>query len=267
MEASPAQRRDYYDVLGVSRDADADEITRAFRSLAREIHPDISSSPEADEHFTEVAEAYAVLSKPEKRLLYDRFGVRGRSRGFSDRLLDAVLSEAPTTGADLVAELELGHFEAVRGTTRTLRLEAVAMCPRCGGDGRTGERSVCRSCAGSGRETAVSENETGRLLQVQACGECGASGLVGGSPCGRCAGEGTARVSRTLRVRIPAGVTEGQTVRVRGEGVGADDGSPPGDAFVVLHVQPPPLERRGLRLAALVGLAITLALLVKLLLG
>ena len=267
MAANPAQGRDYYEVLGVPRDAEAAAIRRAYRALAREVHPDVSSDPEADESFAEVAEAYAVLSKPERRALYDRYGVRGRRAAFADRLLDTLGGDGAADGLDLVADLEVGHFEAALGTTRTIRFEAVGACPACSGLGRTGRLGPCRACDGRGRRRVVSEGGAGRLIQVEPCADCAGSGRGGGTTCGRCAGEGRALVSRTLRVRIPAGVEAGQTIRVRGEGFVDPDGGPPGDAFVVLRVLPRPREHRALRAAALVGLLITVALLAKLLLG
>jgi molecular chaperone DnaJ len=260
---TPTQRRDYYDVLGVSQDADDEEIKRAFHALAREVHPDVSTSPEAEQRFSELAEAYSVLSKPEKRLLYDRFGVRGQSAGFSERLLDAALGETET-GTDLVTELELGYYEAARGTTRTVKLVGTASCPRCGGLGRRGTTATCESCDGTGRLKTLSKIETGRLLQVEPCPDCDGSGRAGGTTCSACDGEGRAEVRRTIRVRIPAGVEDGQTVRVRGEGLADPERGVPGDAFVVVRVADPPREGRLVRVLALVGVVLAIALIVKL---
>lgn len=267
MSEVPTRRRDYYEVLGVSREADPDEIRRAFHSLARELHPDVSPAAEAERQFTELAEAYGVLSKPDKRLLYDRFGVRGQSNGFADRVREAVLRDEATPAGDIVGELEVGHFEALRGTTRAVRFDALAACPRCEGVGRVGALRPCSPCRGSGRRRTVSENGGGRLLQVQPCSDCRGSGRVGGATCGGCDGEGSAIVSRALRVRIQPGVEDGQTVRIRGEGLPYLDGGAPGDAFVVVRVLPPPSESRALRSLALVGLVTALALIAKLALG
>jgi curved DNA-binding protein CbpA len=263
---TPTQRRDYYDVLGIAQDADDEEIKHAFHALAREVHPDVSASPEADQRFSELAEAYAVLSKPEKRLLYDRFGVRGQSAGFSERLLDAALGE-PESGNDLVTEVELGYYEAARGTTRTVKFVGAAPCGRCGGLGRRGKTEACETCDGTGRRKMLSEIETGRLLQVEQCPDCGGSGRGGGRTCASCAGEGRAEVRRTIRVRIPAGVEDGQTVRIRGEGIADPEGGPAGDAFVVVRVLDPPRDPRLVRMLAVLGIVVAIALILKLALG
>jgi curved DNA-binding protein CbpA len=263
---TPTQRRDYYDVLGIAQDADDEEIKRAFHALARESHPDVSASPEAEQRFSELAEAYAVLSKPEKRLLYDRFGVRGQSAGFSERLLDAALGE-PESGNDLVTEVELGYYESARGTTRTIKFVGVAPCGRCGGLGRRGKTEACETCDGTGRRKTLSEIESGRLLQVEQCPDCGGSGRGGGRTCASCAGEGRAEVRRTIRVRIPAGVEDGQTVRVRGEGIADPDGGPAGDAFVVVRVLDPPRDPRLVRMLAIIGAVVAIALVLRLALG
>jgi molecular chaperone DnaJ len=257
-------KRDYYEILGVGAEADEDEIRRAYRALAREYHPDVSTEPEAEERWRELVEAYSTLSKPERRLLYDRFGFRGR--GFGDELAAAAAAaEEPEPAArpDVVAELELGYYEARRGTTRKIRIEGEALCGRCGGEGGTTE--TCSACDGTGSVRSVSEREVGRLLQVETCETCAGAGVVFVDECSRCGGNGRVPASRTVRVRIPGGVEDGQTVRVRGEGNPSPDGER-GDAFVVLRVAEAPAGRPVVKyLAALLFLA-ALALLAFLLL-
>jgi molecular chaperone DnaJ len=257
------KKRDYYEILGLDRDADEDEIRRAYRALAREHHPDVSADPD-DEGWKEVVEAYTTLSNPERKLLYDRFGFRGR--GFGDELAAAAAEEDEHgAGADVVAELELGYYEAQRGTTRRLRIDGESLCRECHGDG--GETDVCGECDGTGSLRTVSDRDVGRLLQVEPCIVCGGTGKLLVDACEKCNGVGRIDVTRHVRVRIPPGVEDGQTVRVRGEGNPSLDGGEPGDAFVVLRVADPPAARPLVKYAAVLLLLAALALLVYFLLN
>jgi molecular chaperone DnaJ len=238
------KKRDYYEILGVSRDADEAEIRRAYRAHAREDHPD-------------VAEAYATLSNPERRLLYDRFGFRGG--GFEDET-EGFDEEEGGSGADVVTAVDVGFYEAQRGTTRKIRIDGEALCGRCAGEGGTTE--ACAACDGTGSVRSVSEREVARLLQVETCETCGGAGFVLVDECSRCSGSGRVPTSRTVRVRIPGGVEDGQTVRVRGEGNPSADGDTRGDALIVLRVADPPPQRPLVRIVALVLLLAAIALLV-----
>jgi molecular chaperone DnaJ len=242
------KKRDYYEILGVSRDADEAEIRRAYRARAREHHPD-------------VAEAYATLSSPERRLLYDRFGFRGG--GFADEAA-AFDEDEGGSGADVVTAVDLGFYEAQRGTTRRVRIEAEALCPRCDGEG--GETDACGECDGTGSVPAVSGQEIGGLLQLESCSVCAGTGTLLVDRCDDCGGRGRLDVTRFVRVRIPAGAEDGAIVRVPREGNPLPDGDERGDAFLVVRVADPPPRRAGVRYAALVFLVLALAALAYLIL-
>jgi molecular chaperone DnaJ len=237
------KKRDYYEILGVSRDADDAEIRRAYRARAREDRPD-------------VAEAYATLSNRERRLLYDRFGFRGS--GLAVEPADFGDQEGGS-GADVVTELDLGHYEAQRGTARRVRIDGEGLCPRCGGEG--GETDVCGECDGTGSVPTASGRDAGRLLQLESCSVCAGTGRLLVDRCGECGGRGRLDVTRTVRVQIPAGAEDGQVVRVAGEGNPRSDGGDRGDAFLVLRVADPPPRRPAVKYAALLLLLTALVVL------
>src|SRR3954463_8964270 len=206
--------RDYYELLGVGRDASETEIKRAFRQLARELHPDVSEAPDADERFREVVEAYEVLSKTETRDLYDRYGPAGlRSGGFQSGHVDfgnlADLFSAffgddvlfggrgrggSPRGADLAATVEIDLVEAAHGVTREVPFEAAVTCARCGGDGAEPgtELTTCPAGNGSGRVPEVPRSVCGELVRTQTCPTCGGSGRRAEQPCSVCHGAGRA---------------------------------------------------------------------------
>jgi molecular chaperone DnaJ len=254
--------RDYYEVLGVSRDASDAELKRAFRRLARELHPDVSSEPDADHRFRELAEAYEVLSDPERRATYDRYGHAGlRSGGFRPTFVDfgslsdlfsaffgddfGVTGRAPGSamrGGDLQAVVELDLEEAFTGASFSIPVEVAAACERCGGKGAepgTGTRT-CPTCHGAGVVRRVSQNVFGQFVQQRTCSECGGSGEVLEDPCRECGGEGRTRVRRQLEVDVPAGIHDGQSIRVRGQGHAGVRGGELGNALVTVRVRPDP---------------------------
>jgi molecular chaperone DnaJ len=252
---------DYYELLGVSRAASDAEIKQSFRTLARELHPDVSSEPDADRRFREVAEAYEVLSDPERRALYDRYGKAGlRRRGYEPAFTDfgsvadifaAFFGEEfvgggqrgrAQRGGDLqvVAEIELE--EAFTGVTARVPIEVAVPCERCGSSGAEPETSsrTCPTCGGAGMVRSVSQNIFGQFVQQRSCPDCLGSGEVLEQPCSECAGEGRRLVRRELDVDIPAGIHDGQQIRVRGEGHAGFRSSERGNAFVVVRVRPDP---------------------------
>ncbi|MDE3190683.1 MAG: molecular chaperone DnaJ [Acidobacteriota bacterium] len=249
--------RDYYELLGVARSADEGEIKKAFRRLARELHPDVSDAPDAQERFREVVEAYEVLSKAETRELYDRYGHAGlRSGGFQPGHFDfGSLSDlfaaffgddligggrVRARGADVAAEVEIELVEAAHGVTREVPFQAAVTCAQCGGDGAEpgSEVTTCATCGGAGRLQQVSRSVFGEFVRTQACPTCGGSGRRIEKPCAACDGAGRVLEERRLDVEIPAGIHDGQQIRLTGAGHAGAPGARSGDAYVRVHVRP-----------------------------
>jgi molecular chaperone DnaJ len=255
--------RDYYELLGVSRDASESEIKKAFRALARELHPDVSDAPDAQERFREVVEAYEVLSKSETRELYDRYGHAGlRSGGFqpghfdfgslSDLFSaffgDDLLGGRSTRGADLAATVEIELVEAANGTRREVPFEIAVTCTHCKGDGAEPGTPVttCPTCGGVGRVQQVSRSVFGEFVRTASCPTCGGSGRQIETRCTVCRGAGRVLEERTLDVDIPAGIHDGQQIRISGEGHAGSPGSRAGDLYVAVRIAPhPELVREG----------------------
>ena len=255
-----ATERDYYELLGVARDADEREIKKAFRALARQLHPDVSKEPDADVRFREVSEAYEVLSNPETRQLYDRYGHAGlRSGGFTPThfdvgslgdLFSAFFGDdlfgnrgaATARGADVPAEVEIDLVDAARGTTAQVELEVAVTCKTCEGDGvEPGtEVSTCGRCGGSGRLQQVSRSLFGEFIRTSACPECRGSGRKVEHPCKACVGAGRTIEERTLDVDVPPGIHDGQRIRLSGEGHAGALGGRAGDLYVAVRVRPDP---------------------------
>jgi molecular chaperone DnaJ len=251
--------RDYYEILGVDRSASDAEVKRAFRKLARELHPDVSEAPDADERFKEVVEAYEVLSKSETRQLYDRFGHAGlRSGGFrptafdfgsladifsaffGDDVFGVATGPRRARGADVAAEVELSLEEAATGITREVPVQVAVSCSECGGDGVQPGTSAatCPDCGGTGRIQHVSRTGFGEFIRSQACGRCSGTGRVIEHPCEKCSGAGRVLDERTLEVKVPAGIHDGQRIRLSGEGHAGPLGGQSGDLYVLVHIRP-----------------------------
>jgi molecular chaperone DnaJ len=251
--------RDYYELLGVARDAPESEIKKAFRGLARELHPDVSDAPDAEERFREVVEAYEVLSKSETRELYDRYGHAGlRGGGFQpghfdfgslSDLFSAFFGEdllgsraSRSRGADLAASVEIELVDAAVGKTLEVPFQVAVTCTHCDGDGAEpgSEITTCPTCGGAGRLQHVSRSVFGEFVQTQACPTCGGSGKKIETPCSVCSGAGRVVEERRLEVSIPAGIHDGQRIRLSGEGHAGVPGSRAGDLYVQVHVRPDP---------------------------
>jgi molecular chaperone DnaJ len=276
--------RDYYEVLGVERDASETELKRAFRKLARELHPDVNShDPEAEEKFKEAAEAYEVLSDPEKRNTYDQFGRDGlRSGGFDPRSsfgsIDDIFqaffggdpfgfgggSGGPTPGGDLLARVRLDLSDVLTGTTREVSYDAVITCERCHGNAaEPGTKiSTCERCAGAGQLRQVTRTPFGQMVRGVACDACGGSGKVPETPCKECGGSGRQRGTRTQEIQVPAGIEDGQRLRVSGAGHAGDPGAPAGDLYVEVAVaEDERFHRDGTDLISVVSIPATEAML------
>ena len=271
--------RDYYELLGVRRGASDAEIKKAFRRLARELHPDVSDAPDAEDRFREVAQAYEVLSNAETRDLYDRFGHAGLRRGgyaptdfdlgnlsdifaafFGDEVFSAASGRA--RGGDVAAEVEIELAEAAHGVTRPVTFRVAVSCGECGGSGVEPGTSpaACPACGGSGRLQQVSQSIFGQFVRTQACGRCGGRGRIVEHPCASCHGEGRALEERALEVDIPAGIHDGQRIRLSGRGHAGALGGRSGDVFVRVRVRPDDrFSRRGDDLVSQVDLTVTQA--------
>lgn len=264
-EVTMSEKREYYEVLGVRRDATDEDIRRAFRRLARQYHPDVNKDPDAEARFKEVNEAYEVLSDPEKRERYDAFGHAGLDGiaapdfaagfgAFTD-LFESFFGtdlrrerRGPARGADLRVELEIDLLEAVHGTEKKVRVPREQLCSRCHGErAEPGTaRASCRTCGGTGEVRTVRSSLFGRIVNVATCPSCGGEGEIITTPCTQCGGTGRERVVRELSISVPAGIDDGQQLRVSGEGEAGTRGGPPGSLYVLVRVRPHPLfERRG----------------------
>jgi len=285
----PAVKRDYYEVLGVERDAGDAEIKKAFRRLARELHPDVNRhDPEAEEKFKEAAEAYEVLSDPDRRRTYDTFGHEGlRSGGWAPRTegfgsFEDVLSAffgrgdpmfndlfgfgrgGPAGGADVAAQVEVTLEDVLNGASREVSFDAVSRCEHCRGNGAEPGTPIntCETCGGAGEIREVSRTVFGQLVRSGPCPACGGQGKVPETPCGECGGEGRTRRRRTWQLDIPAGIESGQRIRVEGAGHAGEPGAPAGDLYVqVVVADDERFDRQGQDLVSVAEVPATRAML------
>jgi molecular chaperone DnaJ len=264
--------RDYYEVLGVNRGVGDAEIKRAFRRLAQQWHPDVSTEPEAHERFKEINEAYQVLSDPQRRQAYDMFGRAGVSGigtdagfgtagfgGFSDifdaffggSMAGAARRARPQTGSDLRYDLRISFQEAVLGTEKEIEFPVLARCDTCNGSGaKPGTSPVtCPQCNGRGEIRTVRQTMLGQMVNVAPCPRCMGDGRIVETPCETCRGEGRVERRRSLRVTIPAGIDEGHQIRLSNEGEIGRRGGAPGSLYVAVHIAShPSLTREGTEL-------------------
>src|SRR3954462_8559125 len=251
--------RDPYEVLGVSRDADDSEIKKAFRRLARQLHPDVNSSETAEEDFKEAAEAYEILSDPERKATYDRYGFEGlRSGGYAPPdfsgfgslgdIFDAFFGAGAfggggrgmaVQGGDVAVAVEGSLEEAAHGASHEVGYDAIARCERCHGNGAEPGTPIetCSRCSGSGRLQAVTRTPFGQVVRTVECDVCGGDGRVAREPCRECRGRGRRGLRRTLKVDVPPGIADGQRIRLSGRGHEGDFGGPPGDLYVQIRVR------------------------------
>ena len=270
------RKTDYYEILGVSKEATEGDIKKAYRALAKKYHPDRNpGDKKSEETFKAASEAYSVLADPDKRARYDQFGHQGvggvgaegfggfNSEVFSD--LEDVLGSffgfssgdllggrgrrargGARRGADLRYDLEIDFLEAARGIETELKIPRLESCDKCGGTGsKGGSRSTCSACGGRGQTI----HRQGFFTLSRTCSACGGTGRLVQDPCNTCGGEGRRQKVRHIKVKIPAGIDTGMRLRVPGEGEGGPDGGPPGDLYVVISVaEHPSFHRDGAHL-------------------
>jgi molecular chaperone DnaJ len=254
-------KRDYYEVLGVSKDASADDIKKAYRKLAREYHPDVNKAADAETKFKEAKEAYDVLSDDQKKATYDRFGHVDPNQGmggggfgqgadfgggFGD-IFDMFFGggqqrrnpNAPQRGSDLQYNLTIEFKEAVFGKEMDIHIPRTETCDTCHGSGaKPGTHpDTCSVCRGTGQQEVVQNTAFGRIVNRRVCSNCNGQGKIIKEKCGTCHGAGKVKKQRTIHIKIPAGVDDGAQLRVSGEGEGGTRGGPSGDLYVVIRVK------------------------------
>jgi molecular chaperone DnaJ len=252
-------KRDYYEVLGVPRSASEGEIKKSFRRLARELHPDVNAhDPEAEEKFKEAAEAYEVLSDPDRRRTYDQMGHEGlRAGGFSSQTAgfssiqdifstffgDAFgggFSRGPAAGGDILVEVEVTLDDVLDGAQREISFDAVSVCEHCNGNGAEPGTPIhaCERCEGTGQVREQMRSVFGQVIRAMPCDVCGGDGRVAETPCGVCSGAGRVSDERTWEVDVPAGIEDGQRIRISGAGHAGDPGARQGDLYVEVAIAP-----------------------------
>ncbi|MEE3717224.1 molecular chaperone DnaJ [Tumidithrix elongata RA019] len=263
--------RDYYEILGVERNADKEDIKRAYRRLARKYHPDVNKESGADERFKEINRAYEVLSEPETRARYDRFGEAGASGGMPDMgdmggfadIFESFFSgfstagqqprrrSGPMRGEDLRFDQKLEFREAIFGGEKQIKITHLETCAVCSGSGaKPGTRPrTCGTCNGAGQVRRATRTPFGSFTQVSTCPTCNGTGQVIEDKCEPCSGLGLTQVNKKLKITIPAGVDSGTRLRVSGEGDAGQKGGPAGDLYVYLFVQSDTeFEREGINI-------------------
>lgn len=259
-------KKDYYEVLGVSKNANNDELKQAFRRLARQYHPDVNKSDDAEERFKEVNEAYAVLSDNDRRAAYDRFGHAGvqGAGGMPDFNVDFTdfadifgeffgfgrssrrARNVPRRGQDLQVRVDLAFEEAVFGVDKDIEFTRDEVCSSCGGSGAEPGTTPtrCATCNGRGEVRQARQTLLGSMVQVTTCPNCNGSGETINAPCRKCNGRGVERHIRRKEINIPAGVDSGTQIRLAGEGQPGTNGGPPGNLYLHVHVKPHKYFRR-----------------------
>ncbi|WP_407377839.1 molecular chaperone DnaJ [Methanobrevibacter sp.] len=261
-----ADKRDYYEVLGVDKSADEKTIKKAYRKLARKYHPDVCDEPDAEDKFKEVSEAYAVLSDDEKRQRYDQFGHAGMDGFTAEDFYQNVNFEdifqgfdignifdmfgfgggnrsrgrtGPQRGSDIYTEIPISLEEAFQGCEKEIKITRSELCPTCNGSkSKPGsDPATCPKCGGTGQIKEVSNTFLGQMVNVRPCRECGGTGKIITDPCEDCHGKGSKRKTKTIKIEIPEGVDEGNHLRVSGEGNCGEAPGLEGDLIVTVHIK------------------------------
>lgn len=250
-------KRDFYEILGVPRDCSNEQLKSAFRKLAMEYHPDRNPDPAAAERFKEIGAAYEVLSDPEKRRRYDRFGSAEFSAGFEgfdfggfgdifDAFFGGRRADGPVRGVDLQVQLELDFAEAVFGAEKELAISRQETCTACRGDGAEPgtDRIACPQCGGAGEIRRAQRSVFGQFVNVATCDRCEGLGSIVSHPCRTCGGVGREQRNRRIKVKVPAGIADSARLRFTEEGGAGSRGGTPGHLYVDLHVRPHPVFAR-----------------------
>ena len=273
-----ADKRDFYEVLGVPRSATDDEIKKAYRKLAKKYHPDLNpDDSSAEQKFKEVSEAYEILSDKEKRSRYDQFGHAGVDPnfgagggaggfgGFGGFDMGDIFGDifgggfggfggrsnarrGPQRGSNVSTDVTITFEEAAFGCEKEINLYRIETCPDCSGSGAKAgtEVTTCSVCGGRGQVTTTQRTILGNMQTVTTCSACGGKGKVAKEPCSKCAGKGRVKKNRKIKVKIPAGIDNGQTISLSGQGNAGEQGAPNGDLYVSVYVKPSPMfERNG----------------------
>ena len=273
-----ADKRDFYEVLGVQRSATDDEIKKAYRKLAKKYHPDLNpDDSSAEQKFKEVSEAYEILSDKDKRSRYDQFGHAGVDPnfgagggaggfgGFGGFDMGDIFGDifgggfggfggrsnarrGPQRGSNVSTEVTITFEEAAFGCEKEINLYRIETCPDCSGSGAKAgtEVTTCSVCGGRGQVTTTQRTILGNMQTVTTCSACGGKGKVAKEPCSKCAGKGRVKKNRKIKVKIPAGIDNGQTISLSGQGNAGEQGAPNGDLYVSVYVKPSSMfERNG----------------------
>lgn len=253
---------DYYEILGVDKNATKDEIKSAFRKKARQLHPDVNKAPDAEEKFKELGKAYETLSNDEKRQLYDRYGEDGlKNAGYSqgpfdfgfggiNDIFDAFFGgamggfssrkdpNAPITGDDLRMDIKIDFMDAIFGVEKEIKIQHLEKCEECDGTGKDKniKQTACKTCMGHGRVQQNTRTILGNFTSVTTCPSCGGTGVDSSCLCKKCKGLGSYKKEKTIKIKIPKGVDSGSRIRLSNEGNAGKNGGAPGDMYIVLYV-------------------------------
>lgn len=260
-------KRDFYEVLGIKKDASKEEIKKAYRTMARKYHPDVNAgNQDSEAKFKEVKEAYETLSEPEKRQFYDQFGHQDPNQGYGqgqggfggqgfggfEDIFESFFGggqtarRGPARGADLRYDINISFNEAAFGLEKEVTLQKMGSCDKCEGTGAKTQSSIktCPTCKGAGQVKYAQNTPFGRIVNSRTCNQCDGEGQIIKDPCPECGGAGKKQVNRKINIKVPAGVDNGSRLRVSNEGDPGEKGGPPGDLYIFINVNPHEIFKR-----------------------